>query len=210
MTPMTVPRALPSMFSPRSPPSLRGADIERLADRAVAIQEEGDEQHQGQLQQAIGQQCRRAPAPVAGRGDQLLDGRVEFLAVAGDRRCQLASISRPTRGRPLSQPGGSAGRPCFDIGFDEIDQLVRPVGQRAGEKQGGHQHDQDQRQGHQRSPQVIAPADPRQQLVGVETPGADPQTTNANSSAPTNGSSTVTQPMMSSTTSAICASRLGS
>jgi hypothetical protein len=86
----------------------------------------------------------------------------------------LASISPPTSGRPLSQPADWPAA-LLDIGLGEIDQLVGPIGQRAGEKTGGQQHDQDQPQRHQRSTQVIAPADPGQQLFGVETPGADPE-----------------------------------
>jgi hypothetical protein len=91
---------------------LARADVERLADRrTVAIQEKGDEQDQRHLQQAIGRNAAERQRQLAGRGDQLLDGRIELLAVAG--QSVPVGVDFAAHQRQAAQPaGGLAGSPA--------------------------------------------------------------------------------------------------
>ncbi len=95
---------------------LARADVERLADRrTVAVQEKGDEQDQGQLQQAIGHDTAERQPQVGGPRRSAAGRPALSSSRSPARRCQLSSISPPTTGRPLSQSGGLAGSPLLDL-----------------------------------------------------------------------------------------------
>ena len=78
--------------------------------------------------------------------------------------------------RQVAQVLGRFGRQgLFDGRADPFAQAVEAARQTADQEDHRHQHHQHQQQRHQAGPQGVAPADARQQPLGIRRPGADPQ-----------------------------------
>ena len=136
----------------------------------VPVEKEADEQHQGNLQQALTEHLPQAEGKLA-RRINALGGQLAHLGLAVGELAHVGVDVAPDQ-RNLLEPGRRAAIGLLDEHTDIIDEVDHRVGQRGGQTDHRHQQHGGQQQGHGDRGQTVAPAQAAVQRL-VHRPGGD-------------------------------------